>query len=275
MRTGTDDLFALVPRWYVELVAGVAVVAVAVAGLAAGGWVVRAVVLESVFGPVPRVNLSTVEGVGAFALAVVLLALVYGLLGLGVTDAYLTRREFTPGFVLEWPDEEATELLVGHAVLAPVAVGAGTAVARLTGRAGDVIVAGVPETYVFSWSLSAAPAVWPPSLAADAALHLLLLAGVVGPTAGVLYHGVIQSSVRRVAPAWVAAAVTAAAVVVTKALSVSGPISLLVVGAFAFAAGLAYDRTGNLAVPAVAYALLNGVTLAVAIVVVLTKWGGL
>lgn len=275
----STDTFEMVPAVWFEPVVGLTVVTGGVGGLLLGSWSVVAV-RRAVFWPQYGAGLSSTAEALQFVVSLGLLLAVYATVCIGLTVAYLSYREFDPGFVLEYPDWEATRWAAGLVVLAPVLVGAGTAVVRLTGAENAVLYGGVPRAFVFSWSMAAFPAVRGAAIPVAFGMNTVLLAGVVGPTVAILFHGVLQTTVRRVAPGVVAAGVTALAVVAANqgavplvvpgmnAASQANPPGLAVMVVFVGAAGIAYERTGDLAVPAMAYAALNAATMAVLLLVI-------
>ena len=255
---GTNDaheLFERVPQWWSEPVFGLAVAFAGVLGMGLC-WLVG-----------QRVVGVTAGSALAYAGTLVLLALAYAAVGLGVTAAYLRYRGFDPGFVIAWPDREATRWVAGLVALGPALVWAST----LLGSTAPDSTWDVPGAYVVAKPFGTVASPDGMSLLVAGALSILLIAGVVGPAVGALFHGVFQNSLRRVAPAGVAVGATAVAVAVLA--NGVDPVGTVVVAAVVAAGGYAYERTGNLAVPMAAYAVLNAVTLTTALLLVLSAAG--
>jgi membrane protease YdiL (CAAX protease family) len=246
------------PEWLSESVLGLGYALAVTAVLVGGATVIlRAVAAPASTGSTPGVFETTVGFVLAYGLLVVL----YGVGGVGATYAYIAYRALDPGFVVERPDRAALRWLAGLLVLAVGLVGGvGLAVSP---RGGPLTL---PGAFVApAWTATAVRGV---PFTVFGPVSVLVVAGVVGPAVGTLFHGVVQNSLRRVVPASVAATGTALVLAVAAGTS-ADPLGAVVVAGFAAATGYAYERTGNLAVPMVAYAALNAVTLTTAVVFVL------
>jgi membrane protease YdiL (CAAX protease family) len=259
------ELFEQVPDWWSESVLGLSVALAGVAGMGFGTMAVGRAA-GTFFGA----DGTTFESLLPYGLTLLSLAVVAVAVGVGVTYAYLAYREFDPGFVVAWPDRAAVRWLAGLAALGPALIGVGTLGERLVAPTGGWEV---PGAYLAVNAFGTGPGVTGESLLVGGALSIAFLAGVVGPTVGALLHGVLQNSLRRAAPVAVAVGGTAlVAAVVTNGTDPAGTVIVAVVVAVA---GYAYERTGNLAVPMAAYAVLNAVTLTTALLLVLSAAGQL
>lgn len=200
---------------------------------------------------------SFFEGVSAGGLLFAL----YGLVGLGVPSAYRRVRGYDPEG-LHRPTRRECGWTVGLVTLAVALVGAGTLLGELGGGPPQgpgftvpVVVVGDPLgplPQIVGGPASVTLVAWP-----------LLLAVALGIGVGGLAHGVLQRSLRRVvAPA---AAVIGTALVLTVLVGRLGdPVATGIVLLVGLVAGVAYERTGRLWVPIVAYAAFNGVALVAA-----------
>lgn len=265
----THELFDRVPRWWSESVLGVAVAFAGVLGMSLSSLVVErvAVLLYGLTGSPGTV----LEAAFAFAVSLLVLAIANAAIGLGVTYAYLTYRDLDPGFVVAWPDREAARWIAGLTVLAPALVWASTLLMGVLGFTGPDSGWNVPGSFVAARPFGSVAALGDLPLLVGGALTSAVIAGVIGPAVGALFHGVLQNSLRRVAPTAVAVGGTAlAAAVLANGVD---PVGTVVVVVVAVAAGYAYERTGTLAVPMATYAVLNAVTLATALVLILSASG--
>lgn len=253
----------MVPEWFSESALGLGAVLAASLALAVGTFAVTRGVAALIGPETPGPVFETVAGIVA---TVALVAAMYVVVGVGTTYLYLTRRGFERGFVLEVPDAAGRRWLGGLVGLAATLVWGGTLVESLAGAAGPGVVLQVPPVLV------GAPSALPMGTRGVqflpvAVLGVVLLAGVVGPAVGALYHGVLQTSLQRVVP--VGVAIGATAVVLGLTAMTGGPLGAALVVPFAVATGYAYDRTETLLVPMLAYAALNAFTLTTALVFVL------
>lgn len=261
--TNAPDRRGTLPPWLQASLLGIgyplAVTAVLVGGSSA---VVRLVVGLDGTTTAPQA-FETVLGA---AIALALVSVLYGAGGIGATYAYLAARQLDPGFVLEPPDREGWRMVGGLLGFAVVLVWAGVLVRSLPDGGSPGVVLAVPGAFL-------APSLVPMAVRGVpfelfAGLSLLALAGVVGPALGVLFHGVVQPSLDRVVPS--AVGIGATAVLIGLVSAVHGDVfGAVLVGAFAVGVGLAYERTGNLAVPLLGYATLNAFTVGTAMLFVL------
>lgn len=257
---GSPSAFELIPRWWFEPVVGLAGVLIGVLGLGAGSLLLEPV-FRLLFGPPSHPNVTNALhdlSLTEYVFAWMMMAGLYLAVGFGWTYVYLSARDFDPEFGVERPDREGIRWTGGLVVLAPVLTAAGVLLKWRLGTTPRGTEWASPHIHV--GSVSPVPAY----LAFDVtgAVTLVVVAGVVGPAIGALFHGILQSSLRRVASPVVAAGTTGVAV---GLIAAAGPVtslgSVLAVG-FAAVAGYALERTDNLLVPMVGYVVLNAVSLA-------------
>lgn len=249
---------ARLPPWVVDGALGLVVVLVGFGGLNYG-W--RAVVglLTPVFDIGPRTGFG-VESLPAFVATLVLVVSIFGGGSLGLTYGYLRTRGTEPGFVVRSPDRLAARWLLGLVGFALLLVGGAALVWRAGYRADPGSGLRVPSAIV------GAPGAPMPAYVGEPNTVVLVLGTVVvtsslGIAVGSLLHGVFQQSIRQSVATAPAVAVTALALVVLFGHT-SAPTAVGVLVAFGALVGYAYDRTGNLLVPVVAYAVFNTVVLA-------------
>lgn len=202
-----------------------------------------------------------VESLPALVGPLALLVALYVGGSLALTYGVGSVLDLDPGFVLGRPDRASRRWLAAVVGLAPVVVGASAVVGAITSPAGDVrvpvLVVGDPGAPL--------PAYAGPPNAALLVLTIAVVTGSLGVAVGALLHGVLQQSLRRSAPLGPTVGVTVLALVGLFGHT-SDPVAVAALGTFGAAVGVAYDRTGNLVVPVVAYATLNAVAL------VATRW---
>lgn len=209
--------------------------------------------------PLPAVLVTTL--VGAFA---------YGVFGLGVAYAYLTYRGVEPGFVVEPFDHSERRWIGGLGVLSHVVMAQGGVWFGLVGHSFDfrgpmITIGSLPLPDGWRYLDLSLTGVNDFVDQAPTVLLIALLTGLlVGPSVGALIHGVLQTTLTRVAPPAVAVGVTAlaATVLVTNSAFVSTltlyeAISAVVTFGFVLGVAYAYWKTENLLLPMAAYGLFN------------------
>lgn len=187
-----------------------------------------------------------------YLLMLLLIIVVYAAVGVGLPYAYLASRGFDSGFIIEWPDRAAALWLAGLVALAPVLLGVGTLIRRVTISPGMELEWVVPAVLVVG-SVPTAPGLPEP---VDLFLTFIVLQGGFGLVVGTLFHGVFQNSLRRITSTGLAVGATALAVGLLLEGGSTNPASFVVGVLFAAAVSYAYDRTDNLTVPIVAYVVL-------------------
>lgn len=266
----STDVFAFVPRWWVEAVVGFAVTTAGVAGLSVGRLAVVEVI-DALFAVYS--SRFVVQTMDAYVVALVLVAGLYVAVGVAGTYAYLAYREFDPGFVVAVPEGEGAHWATALVWLAPTLVGVGAMADKVAGGlTGGHTAWDAPATVVLAGPPAGFPTLLGHSLVVSGTLWVGVLAGVVGPAVCALVHGVLQNNLRQVARPAVAAGATAVFLGAVHADDVA-PIGFALLVAFAAVAGHAYERTGNLTVPMVGYAALNAAAQTAALVLDLPPVG--
>lgn len=247
------------PPWVVDAGVGLGVVAVA-AGALDYGWGAVVASLAPAFDIGHRSGFG-VESVPAFVGTIALLVALYVGGSLALTYGVGSMLDLDPGLVAGRPDRATRRWAAAVVGLAPVVVGASTVAGAMTAPAGavqvPVLVVGDPAAPL--------PAYAGPPNAAAQVLGIAVVTGSLGVAVGALLHGVLQQSMGRSAPLGPTVGVTALALVGLFGHT-GDPVAVAALIAFGAAVGVAYDRTGNLAVPIVAYATFNAVALAA------TRW---
>lgn len=264
--TRQSELLEGVPETWFEPVVGLWVVVLAIAGI-----VLTLGVVEPLLAPLGGSTIGAVlvtTGAGLVS---------YGLFGYGATYGYLTHRHGTPEFVVERFDRSEWHWVGGLAALAVLLVVVGGVWTSLAGRSFEVVtphlmlepvpipdgwgaltldVAGVNEIVTF------APLVF---------LHALVGGILIAPAVGVLFHGVLQTTLARVTRPRFALAGTALAVSLTAVgfsyYSITAPRGFgaaVVAFVFALAVAYAYRETGNLLVTMAAYGSCSAITFVAA-----------
>lgn len=271
-RSQVPDIFGRIPKFATELGAGLSVFVIGTLGLILGSEAVSRLIAAS-FGTV-RIGLRlfpvslefVTTSATAYAVALLLWTAVYAISGLGVTYIYLTSVHSGPDrrFVVKWPDRDGLRLLIGLTAVVPILLGGST---LLLGIASEVWLVPVLIVSVF---LKIGPGYTGLSHPGAITLAVTLVTLVVGPALGALFHGVLQNALRRTDAALGTTAKRIAiggTALVVGVIGASGPISLLLLVAIAATVGSAYERTGNLVVPMVAYAAVNAVSLTTQVLV--------
>lgn len=169
----------------------------------------------------------------------------------GVALLYLTLRRGRIHVPLRWPTSRDLHWMVGGSVLALAALAVGLLAVSLLGlTVGEHqlqdLGSGNPEIFILLIPLS------------------FLL---IGPGEELLFRGVVQGRLRQVFGAGAAIGLAAVIFAAMHLMALSGPlaarmtaVAVLVLPSLVF--GLAYERTGNIAVPAMIHGTYNAVLLA-------------
>lgn len=205
------------------------------------------------------------SGASAYAAWVLEYALVSGVLGVGVTYAYLRARTLDAAFVVSVPEGADARLLSGLVAL----------VAGLT-VVDDVLapLVGGPSAsgFLAPFSMSGPAPVASLESELAAVVGTVFLAGLaftlVGPGVAALVHGVLQNTLQDAASprtaVWATALLFAGYRTATESGAfVAAAVTFALYTLFAAAVGTAYERSGNLLLPMVAYGLLTATSLLV------------
>lgn len=249
----SPDRFTRWPRWLADGLFGLGVTVVGVFGLSTG-WagVFAALSPVSVGDPATGFQFASLAW---YLLAMGSFVVLYAGWSLGLTVGYRCYRDLGTGPLVERPGSAAVRCLAGTGSLAVVLIAGATVSSR--GSTGPlrvpVLLVGDPAAPLPTYEgLGGLAGAMVPGLVIGAAL---------GIAVGALLPGVLQASLRRSAPRWVAIGLPALALPVLFG-ETSDPLALAVLIAYAGVVGLAYDHTRNLLVPMAAYAMLDLTVLA-------------
>lgn len=202
-------------------------------------------------------------------------AFAYGVFGPGVAYAYLERRAEGPGFAVDSLDRSGRRWLVGLGALALVVALLGGAWSGFVGGRSGSGHRYCPSARLRIPRAGNASPRYPGSEraaqpGADGPPERSLAGLLVGPSAGALIHGVLQTALGRVAPLAVAVGGTALAATVVLAdsafastLTPHEAIGAVVTFGFVLGVASAARRTENLLLPMAAYGLYNVVAVVV------------
>ncbi|TVP87883.1 MAG: CPBP family intramembrane metalloprotease [Thioalkalivibrio sp.] len=178
----------------------------------------------------------------------------------GVALLYLALQEGTLRVPVRWPTAIDVNWMVGGSALALAALIVGWLVVSLVGLdVGEhqLQEAGMADPQIFLLLI---------------VLSLLL----IGPAEELLFRGVVQGRLRQAFGAGAAIGLAAVTFAALHMLALSGPLAarittvvVLVLPSLVF--GIAYERTGNIAVPAVIHGVYNATLLAVSYYAVQTE----
>jgi len=181
----------------------------------------------------------------------------------GVALLYLALRRGRIHVPLRWPTSSDLHWMVGGSILALAALGIGLLVVSLLGLAiGEHQLQDLgtenPEIFILLIPLS------------------FLL---IGPGEELLFRGVVQGRLRQAFGASAAIGLAAMTFAAMHLMALSGPLAarLTAVAVLALPSivfGLAYERSGNIAVPAVIHGTYNAVLLAASFHAVQTETAG-
>ncbi len=170
----------------------------------------------------------------------------------GVALLYLALRRGTIRVPLRWPTANDLQWMVGGSALALAALSIGLLVVSLLGLSvGEhrIQEIGVEHPEIFLLLIP---------------LSFLL----IGPGEELLFRGVVQGRLRQAFGAGAAITLASVTFAALHLLALSGPlaarlttVTVLVLPSLVF--GLAYERSGNIAVPAVIHGIYNAVLFAV------------
>lgn len=170
----------------------------------------------------------------------------------GVALLYLALRRGTIRVPLRWPTANDLQWMVGGSALALAALSIGLLVVSLLGL-------GVGEHRIQEIGVES-----PEIFLLLIPLSFLL----IGPGEELLFRGVVQGRLRQAFGAGAAIALASVTFAALHVVALSGPlaarlttVAVLVLPSLVF--GLAYERSGNIAVPAVIHGIYNAVLFAV------------
>jgi uncharacterized protein len=181
----------------------------------------------------------------------------------GVALLYLAVRRGRIRVPLRWPTSNDLHWMAGGSLLALAALGIGLFVVSTLGLSiGEHqlqdVGAGDPEIFMLLIPLS------------------FLL---IGPVEELLFRGIVQGRLRQTFSAGTAIALAAVTFAAMHLMALSGPldarltaVAVLLLPSLVF--GLAYERSGNIAVPAVIHGTYNAVLLAASYSAVQAAGGG-
>ena len=181
----------------------------------------------------------------------------------GVALLYLALRRGTIRVPLRWPTANDLQWMVGGSALALAALSIGLLVVSLLGL-------GVGEHRIQEIGVES-----PEIFLLLIPLSFLL----IGPGEELLFRGVVQGRLRQAFGAGAAIALASVTFAALHVVALSGPlaarlttVAVLVLPSLVF--GLAYERSGNIAVPAVIHGMYNAMLFAVSFSAVQAETGG-
>ena len=215
--------------------------------------VVAAAVVAAVVLPLSAFAVMAVMGVQPAPSLLVMLSIVLtqGVSFGGVALAYLVLRRGKVSVPLRWPSLRDLQWMVGGSALALLAMLAGGIVVTLLG-----LDAGAHQMRELGF--------------ADPEIFMLLIPLsflLIGPGEELLFRGVVQGRLRQAFGAGAAVSIAAVVFAAIHIVALTGPLSVRLTGVAVLVLpslvfGISYERTRNIAVPAVIHGAYNATLLA-------------